>query len=387
MEEDQAVLDYYKQAAPVTLGQSPQIDPELLRAAMAAQQAPPQAPPQAVPQQAPQQVLQTQTLSSYGQPPVAVPPQAAAQQQARLGAQIQPQGDEVLFPETAWSRKKEESDRKRLENEARYNQQLALDAVNLPPHAVEANRKAYESLNNLKVPKIDDFDKANPRIEELRKEIVPLVQKRNGWISNLASYASQADKIKMRPGESEEKWAQRVSPTLMAQLKLYNSALAGSSDALSSQEVDRLVGGQLVNEDYSFSNWNKPNTGWRVGNIPAFQAKLQQLHDILLNQTNDAFNTLAAQSSPKYATQSLGYSQSDFLSEDAVTPRMRMDDTADAKVIRGQQTMAQMFLLKKEEYVEKEREDALKAIKSGKSKEAVKQVFKRNTGKDLKLNE
>ena len=384
MEEDQAVLDYYKQAAPVTLGQGPQIDPELLRAAMAAQQA----PPQAAPQQAPQQAPQTQTLSSYGQPPVAVPPQAAAQQQAGLGVQMQPQGDEVLFPETAWSRKKEQSDKKRLENEARYNQQLALDAVNLSSHAVEANRKAYESLNNLKVPKIDDFDKANPRVDELRKEISPLVQKRNTWISGLATYASQADENTMLPGESEKDWAQRISPTLLSQLKLYNTALAGSSDALSTQEVSRLVGGQLPETYFTVGNLLRANASATKGNIKAFQSKLQQLHDILLNQTNDAFNTLAAQSSPKYATQALGYAQSDFLSADnTLQKRIRMDDRADAKVIRGQQTMAQMFLQKKEQDVERETELARKAISEGKSREAVRQMFKKNTGRDLKLNE
>jgi hypothetical protein len=381
MEEDQAVLDYYKQAAPVSLGQAPQIDPELLRAAMAAQQAP---PPQAAPQQAPQ----TQTLSSYGQPPVAVPPQVAAQRQAGLGAQIQPQGDEVLFPETAWTRKKDESDKKRLENKVRYTERLAQDALRLPEAAIKANKEFYETLNDQTVPKIDDFDKANPRVDELRKEISPLVQKRNTWISGLATYASQADENTMLPGESERDWAQRISPTLLSQLKLYNTALAGSSDALSSQEVSRLVGGQLPETYFTVGNLLRANADVTKGNIRAFQSKLQQLHDILLNQTNDAFNTLAAQSSPKYATQALGYAQSDFLSADnTLEKRTRMDDTANAKVIRGQQTMAQMFLLKKEQQVEEETELAKKALSQGKSKEAVKQIFKRNTGRDLKLNE
>jgi hypothetical protein len=192
----------------------------------------------------------------------------------------------------------------------------------------------------------------------------------------------------MLPGESEKDWAQRISPTLLSQLKLYNTALAGSSDALSTQEVSRLVGGQLPETYFTVGNLLRANASVTKGNIRAFQSKLQQLHDILLNQTNDAFNTLAAQSSPKYATQALGYAQSDFLSAENVLKRsMRMDDTADAKVIRGQQTMAQMFLQKKEQDVQRETELARKAISEGKSREAVRQMFKKNTGRDLKLNE
>ena len=46
-----------------------------------------------------------------------------------------------------------------------------------------------------------------------------------------------------------------------------------------------------------------------------------------------------------------------------------------------------MFLQKKEQDVERETELARKAISEGKSREAVRQMFKKNTGRDLKLNE
>lgn len=368
-----AVLDYYNKTPQVSLGsEAPTINPELIVSAL--ENLKRQSLPTPAPTPTP---AQSQPSSSYED-------RVKKQQAEGMGMQIPSQQINLEFPEYAHTSKKTNIDQLRTRQETRKLQELSK-YVNAPEHIFKQLKEVYDGEINAFYPKMEDFDKANPRVEELRKEIAPLVQKRNGWISNLASYASQADKIKMRPGESEENWAKRVSPTLMAQLKLYNTALAGSSDALSSQEVDRLVAGQLVNEDYTFSNWNKPNTGWRIGNIPEFQSKLQQLHDILLNQTNDAFNTLAAQSSPKYATQALGYAQSNFLSNDAVTPRIRMDDTADAKVIRGQQTMAQMFLLKQEEYVKKETDYALKAIEQGYSKEEVKKLFKEKTGRDLKL--
>jgi len=379
MPEDQAVLDYYRQAAPVTLGEVPQIDPALLQAAMAAQQA------------APQQAPQTQVFSSQGQPPVPVVQQPApqlAQQQAGYGMQIQPQSDEVLFPEIAWTSKKEKLDKQRLENEVRYNQQLAKDATVLPEAAIKSRRAYYESLNKQRVPEMPDFEKANPNVELLKKEIAPLVQKRNQYISALASFSSQADEGNMLPGESEREWAARISPQLLAQLKLYNTALVGSSDALSSQEVSRIVGGQLVENFFTPSNLLKVGVSATSGNIKAFKQKIDALHDILLNQANDGFNILAAQSSPKYATQALGYAPSEFRDQSpAVRKSARMDETATKDVILGKKSMAQAFFEKQEALIQEETNLAKQFISQGKSKEAVKAQFKKNTGRDLKLTD
>jgi hypothetical protein len=369
-----AVLDYYNKTPQVSLGsETPTINPELIVSAL--ENLKRQSLPTPAPTPTP---AQSQPSSSYED-------RVKKQQAEGMGMQIPSQQINLEFPEYAHTSKKTNIDQSRVRQQTRKLQELSK-YVNAPEHVFKQLEKIYDEEINVYYPKIEDFDKANPRVEELRKEITPLVQKRNGWISSLASYASQADESTMLPGESEKDWAQRISPTLLAQLKLYNTALAGSSDALSTQEVDRLTGGQLPDKYFSVGNLLRANADVTKGNIKAFQSKLQQLHDILLNQTNDAFNTLAAQSSPKYATQALGYAQSNFLSpENAVRQSVRMDDTADAKVIRGQQTMAQMFLLKKEEYVKKETDDALRAIEQGYSKEAVKQMFKEKTGKDLKL--
>ena len=230
------VLDYYNRIPQVSLGSEvPIISPELIAAAKATSQQLPAAPAQQQPQ-----------VDPYAE--------RMKQQQAQgMGMQIPAQAFNPEFPEYAYTSKKTSLDDARKRQEQRKFAELSKH-IDAPEHVFKQLEKVYDGEINIYYPKMDDFDKANPNVEMLKKEIAPLVQKRNQYISALSSFSSQADESNMLPGESEREWAARISPQLLSQLKLYNTALVGSSDALSSQEVSRIVGGQLVESFFTPSN-------------------------------------------------------------------------------------------------------------------------------------
>lgn len=364
MDED-PLLNYYNQSQRSWSG--PQIDPALIAAANRMQYNQQPAQP-AQPAQQPQQAQpSTIVLSSQNQP-----------------SQVQDTGN-VLFPYDAYEMKRNSTISNRAQATVIKNQELTKLAGQ-KKETYDAWDNYYKSIIDQKFPEVVEWEKKFPQIEDLAKEVRPLVEKRNTWISGLAAYSSQSDVNTKRPDETEEAWAARIAPQLLAQLKLYNTALAGSSDALSSQEVSRLVGGEL-NEGYlGLGNIFKPNAYILKNNLPAFKDKIDALHDILLNQVNDGYNTVAVQASPKYANQALGFPVSNYLSRDTSLRRsMRVDESADKSVIEGKMTMSQFLSERVTKYNEDQRASAQKAINDGAPIESVRERYKQKTGLNLYL--
>lgn len=363
------VLDYYNRAPQVSLGsETPTINPELIAAALASRQQLPAAP---------------------AQPPPQADPYAdrVKQQQAQgMGMQIPAQAFNPEFPEYAYTSKKTSLDDARKQQEARKLAELSK-YIGAPEHEFKQLEKIYDGEIKLHYPEMKDFEEVNKNVSELKKDISPLVRKRTDWASALASYSSQADPSTIREGESEKDWATRVSPILLAQLKLYNTALAGSSDALSTQEVARLANNTLSDDFLNFAGFYKPNINAWKSNVNKFKEQVDALHDILLNQANDGYNILAAQSSPRYADQALGYAQTNFRAKDkSLRKVMRINDSADAEVIKGARSMSEQFAIKQENFLQDQYNSAIQAISQGKDVKAVSERYKERTGRTLNLN-
>jgi hypothetical protein len=344
--------DYIRQSRPEEeVYAGPQIDPELIRSAAALQQ----------------QTSPTMALSSRNQPA------ANAANNAEL------------FPEISWTSKKEKADSARLQAEILKNQELTKFAA-YPEHVYKAYDKAYTSLLNQKYPETEDFVKANPQVYSLGTEIKELVTKRNTHISKLATYVNQADEAVMRrANETDEEYRKRIVPLLESQLKIYNTALVGTSDALSNQERKDLAP-QLPTKWFDLERYRRTGGGDLFkGDLANFKNQVAELHDLLLNEVNDAYNILAVQSSPRYANKQLGTSQYYFLTEDPNDnkrriPRITENDPAEA--ISGLKPLAQVLFQRKEEF-NKDVDKAYIAIKEGRSEKQVRESFLKEYGTPL----
>jgi hypothetical protein len=339
----EAVLDYYNRQPQVSLGSpAPQLDPKLLQAI---QTAPPKA--QAAPPPEPQQDVAAKEQQLVRQ---AMQEQAAMYQQqqqaAGLGVQLKPDGDRPqLFPYDEYNQQRDEIAKKRMEAYAKVNKYLARpDIIVQPEHVIKNARLAYDSDINQKYPEKPEFEKARPEVVDLTKEMQQNVLKRMGHISKLASQIAFTDYGK-KPGESDKDWLERASTTLKSQLKIYNTALVGTSDALSNQERSSL--------SPELNEWMfEPKSWFRVGgesafksNVEGFKQKMMVLHDIIVNEVNDGYNIVAGQTSPDYANRSFGFAQFSPYQTIPYTPRI--DKTAPREVIGGSQPMAQAYFQKK----------------------------------------
>lgn len=346
------VTDYYRQSQPVDQAwQGPQIDPELLQSAAALQQ----------------QAFPTMVLSSRGQPAAPVANNAA------------------LFPETAWTSKKTESDAFRAQAKVLKAAELTKFA-GLPEHVYKAYDNYYTSLMDQQSPELPDFVKANPQVEGLGKNVADLVKKRNAHLSDLATYVNQSDKnTSQLPGESEKEWIDRVVPMLAAQLKIYNTALVGTSDALSNQERKDLAP-QLPVDRFSMERFKKTGSGSLLkGEIGNFKNQVAELHDMILNEINDGYNIVAVQSSPSYANKQLGTLQFYPLIEDPTGNRRRIPritEDAPPEAIQGLKPLAQALYARQEAF-NADKDAAHNAIKEGRSRKQVEELFLKQHGTPL----
>lgn len=332
-----AILDYYNRSPQVSLDTPvPQLDPKLLQAIQSTT-AQSTAPAQQNDVAAKEQAIVQQAQRD----------QAAVQQQqaAGLGVQIRPEGDQALFPYDAYERKRNEILSKRQEAMIRANQHLARPDVAIQPeHVIKQARTAYESLIDQKYPKMEEFEKVRPEIEDLRKEIKENIGRRYKHVSDLRGIVDFIDYGK-KPNETEKEFIKRATPILRSQLKIYNTALAGTSDALSNEERRKIA--PQLNEGLfdTFAYFRGGGAGPFLSNIKGFKEQVQVLYDIILNEMNDGYNIIATQTSPEYANRSVGFSQFTPYQTIPFIPRVSYDSPRE--VIEGKKSMAQAFFERK----------------------------------------
>lgn len=363
MDED-ILLNYYNQTRRPWEG--PQIDPELVAAASRMQQA-------QQPMQQPVQQPSTVVFSSQNQP--------GAVQDVKA----------VMFPETAHELAKKDRDAKRAQANVLKNQEL-VKLVGAKKEDYDRYDNYYKSMIDADFPEMKSFITDNPQVYKLGNDISSQVVKRNEFLSKLSSYVAQANQEQSQlPNESFDSWLERIVPQLNSELKLYNTALVGSPDALSNEERS-ILGRQLPTEYFDIKKLKQIGAARFKTKLDNFKFQIAELHDILLNEVNDGFNTLAVQSSPAYATKQLGTSQFYPLMPNPTGKRRiveRITDNAPPEVISGAMTMAQAVFNKQAQVdAEKQKQSsgksasmqadidaAYKAISEGRNADAVRKMF------------
>lgn len=363
MDED-ILLNYYNQTRRPWEG--PQIDPELVAAASRMQQA-------QQPVQQPVQQPSTVVFSSQNQP--------GAVQDVKA----------VMFPETAHELAKKDRDAKRAQANILKNQEL-VKLAGQKKETYDAYDNYYKSMIDADFPEMKSFITDNPQVYKLGNDISSQVVKRNEFLSKLSSYVAQANQEQSQlPNESFDSWLERIVPQLNSELKLYNTALVGSPDALSNEERS-ILGRQLPTEYFDIKKLKQIGAARFKTKLDNFKFQIAELHDILLNEVNDGFNTLAVQSSPAYATKQLGTSQFYPLMPNPTGKRRiveRITDNAPPEVISGAMTMAQAVFNKQAQVdAEKQKQSsgksasmqadidaAYKAISEGRNADAVRKMF------------
>lgn len=189
--------------------------------------------------------------------------------------------------------------------------------VRLPAHVREADKEAMQALIDQKFRKVKTFDEENPSVQDFGKSIMNSYHKRQSFVEALRGQVALIDNTFKKYGNDNDSAANELVPKLMGMLKMYNSALAGTSDALSNTEVERL---SPELNPYLFDPKKALLVGGKVvgSDIKKFKSKLEDLHDILLNESNSAWNTMAAMSSPEYASKVLGYEHKRHFTENVV---------------------------------------------------------------------
>lgn len=358
--DENILLNYYNQTRRPWEG--PQIDPELVAAASRMQQA-----------QQPAQQPSTAVFSSQNQP--------GAVQDVKA----------VMFPETAHELAKKDRDAKRAQANVLKNQEL-VKLVGAKKEDYDRYDNYYKSMIDADFPEMKSFITDNPQVYKLGNDISSQVVKRNEYLSKLSSYVAQANQEQSQlPNESFDSWLERIVPQLNSELKLYNTALVGSPDALSNEERS-ILGRQLPTEYFDIKKLKQIGAARFKTKLDNFKFQIAELHDILLNEVNDGFNTLAVQSSPAYATKQLGTSQFYPLMPNPTGKRRiveRITDNAPPEVISGAMTMSQAVFNKQAQMdAEKQRQSsgksasmqadidaAYKAISEGRNADAVRKMF------------
>jgi hypothetical protein len=270
-------------------------------------------------------------VAAAGLPPAPRQPMASP---SGLGmVAIQPNQEEIyIYPEEDQRGKFDKSTSNRAKAKAAMAIMLADPKYQrLPAHVRDADKAAYESLIDLEIPAVKSFDEENPSAKEFAKSIMNPYQKRQSFVEALRGQVSLINNTFKKYGPDSNEAANELVPKLMGMLKLYNSALAGTSDALSGAEVERLT--PELNP-YLFNPKKALQVGGKVvgSDIQKFKSKLEDLHDILLNESNSAFNTMAAMSSPEYAAKSLGFEHKRHFTENVVP---RFDKKIPKRVATG----------------------------------------------------
>lgn len=230
---------------------------------------------------------------------------------------IKPNAEEMyVFPEH-WYRQKFESDRALFEK----NSQKRVEAATLigllmaspeyrkfPAHVRDADRAAVEAMVNerlpLPTPKYT-FQKDFPQVEQLAKSIEVPYRRRVNAVVELGKQVELIDNTFTKYGKDSKQAITILVPALMGMLKVYNTALSGTSDALSQAEVSRLSP-ELNPRIFDLAKANQLGGNVFGSNIEAFKQKLASLHDILISEVNAGWNVLAVESSPEFANQRLG---------------------------------------------------------------------------------
>lgn len=230
---------------------------------------------------------------------------------------IQPNAEEMyVYPEQRYRKKFEEdqslfdkNSKKRIE----ANTQMALllaspQYYKMPAHVREADAAAMKAMLDQVLPlptPANTFTKDFPEVQKLASSIETPYRRRVNAVAELSGQVERINDVFRQYGKDSPKAVEILVPELMGMLKVYNTALSGTSDALSQAEVGRLSP-ELNPNIFDLAKANKIGGKVFGSNVEAFRRKLESLHDILIRETNMAWNTLAAQSSPEFANGRLG---------------------------------------------------------------------------------
>lgn len=217
-----------------------------------------------------------------------------------------PEDEIYIYPEQDRKAKYEDATKKRM----KANTMIAFMLANpkyqkLPAHVRDADRDALKALLDEEIPPINSFEKDFPQVEDLAKSIENPYRRRVNATMELGGQIKRINSVIEKYGKDSKKTMNILVPELMGMLKIYNTALSGTSDALSQAEVGRLSP-ELNPNIFDLTKANKIAGSVFGSKIVDFKTKLESLHDILIEETNKAWNTVAVQSSPEFANKRLG---------------------------------------------------------------------------------
>lgn len=301
----------------------------------------------------------------------------------------------VLFPEEQYNKQFMAASKKRDDALLKSKIALADPYYRSRPEGVrKADEDLLKTFIDQRFPAMQPFEKQYPQVAKLGEAIQENISKRYKHLSDLRGIV---DFIKngRKEGESELEWNRRASGILQSQLKIYNTALVGTSDALSNEERTKIAP-QLNESIFSPSALFRSGGGGITNlgkmfesNLLNFKGQVQILHDIILNEINDGYNMVAVQSSPEFANRLVGFPQSSSYGQIPFTPRVGRDTPKE--VIQGTKTVSEAFFEKQARFNAKADEyyrtmDRL--IQEGKAspdaaREVVSKAFLKETGLPL----
>lgn len=240
--------------------------------------------------------------------PSAAPLQQGVRSPGGLGmVDIKPSTEEMyVFPEESRRKEYEDSTKKRMQANTMIAFMLADPKYQrLPAHVREADGVALRALLDQEIPPVKSFNEDFPEVKDLAKSIEAPYRRRINAVAELSGQINRINDVFNKYGKNSKQATEILVPELMGMLKIYNTALSGTSDALSQSEVNRLSP-ELNPNIFDLTKATKLGGKVVGSNVEAFKRKLESLHDILIGESNMAWNTLAVQSSPEFANSRLG---------------------------------------------------------------------------------
>lgn len=230
---------------------------------------------------------------------------------------IKPNAEEMyVFPEDRY-RQKFESDQALFDKNSKKRVEAATQMALLlaspeyrkfPAHVREADAAAMKAMVDqmipLPTPKYK-FQQDFPQVERLAKSIEVPYRRRANAVVELGKQVELIDNTFAKYGKDSKEAITILVPQLMGMLKVYNTALSGTSDALSQAEVSRLSP-ELNPRIFDLAKANQLGGKVFGSDVERFKQKLASLHDILISEVNTGWNVLAVESSPEFANQRLG---------------------------------------------------------------------------------
>lgn len=216
---------------------------------------------------------------------------------------IKPEEELYEFPEEKYTKQYDSSLKQRREFIIKSAAALASPWYrSRPEHVRKADEKLAEAYIEQEFPIMDAYEKARPEAAAFGSLVQKSYEKRLRYIEALSQQVKLIDDAVKEYGKDSPKLGEALVPQLMGMLKIYNSALADSSDALGSLEVSRIAP-ELSQSIFDIKNWTTPGGSGNPfkSNIEGFRRKLATLHDILISENAAGYNALAAISSPKFA--------------------------------------------------------------------------------------